>query len=111
MNTCKRIFVNSLDAERKAQEAKGWVARKISKIGTISRELNCARYCKHRLAASKQIAAADRELQKALKSSIGSIAWLRAHEAADADVIPEGVRLTATGGGLDSPATVSVLCY
>ena len=76
VSTCKRMFMNSLQAERLAAEAKHWVGRNITRVGTISRELVCARYHKGRLERVRKLAEAERKLNAAKTTSRGSMAWL-----------------------------------
>ena len=83
VTTVSKILINSLDAERKGAEAKQWVARKVSHVATVSRDLICARYHRRRLDQSQALAAAENNLNRSKKSSVGSIAWLRSGQGAE----------------------------
>jgi len=74
--TVNTILVNSLDAERKGAEANHWISRKTSHVGTVSRDLICARFHQRRLNQSLALAAAERKLKKAKKmpTSCGRLA-------------------------------------
>ncbi len=104
-DTCRALFLNSLEAERRAADAKQWVARKISHIATVSRDLMCARCQADRLLKARHVMAADKTLRGATFTSRGSLAF------EEPRVRPKGVpfggasRLPANGGASGLPAT------
>ena len=110
VSTCKRMFMNSLQAERLAAEAKHWVGRKITRVGTISRELVCARYHKERLARVRKLAEAERMLNAAKTTSRGSMAWLLSSDGDGVNSvrsIGEWSQLSATGGAAATHAAAT----
>ncbi len=97
------LFVNSLAAERRAAEAKGWVARKVSHVSTVSHDLICSRWRMKRVGAARQLQAAVDELRKATQTGVTALSWEQATDADD-DAVPTGVRFTHDSHCSRSPA-------
>ena len=93
-----KVLMNSLQAEREAAEAKQWVARKVSHIATVSRDLQCARYHKQRLEKSLRLINAQQALLRAEKTTISSLAFLHGKERRPKGVPFEPRNSPATGG-------------
>lgn len=72
------LFVTSLEAERKAAQVKMSVARKLSHIATISRNLICAGYQRWRMTRAAAVDEAAGRLRRAIRTNESALAW--AHE-------------------------------
>ena len=90
--------LNSLDAERLAARAKLMVARKVSHIATVSRDLICGRYHAQRLAKAREIAKAEKAVRAARRTTVGSLSF------AEDSARPIGHEFGASSSS-DRPAT------
>ena len=70
-----KLFVTSLEAERHAAQVKMSLARKLSHIATVSRNLICAGYQRWRLAKAAAADQAAQRLRRAIRTNESALAW------------------------------------
>ena len=95
---CEIILATSLPVERRHNEIKKWEASKLTHITVASRNAICMRFLRWRAEQCARIHAKQRELRRAVRTNLQSLAW-----AAVPATRPLGVRRLGSGSSVGQP--------